>query len=224
MKISLIQTGVFVMVKVFLLGRPGSGKTTAFRYIDMVAHDKRRPTTRFREYTILHAMFLAGRGGFQKVEHNGFDITDFSVLNESAWLLEEQVQIYIHSHTRNDEFIFIELARDNYEQAMQCFSPSFLQDSYFLFIEANLETCIQRICHRVAHPTGTDGHFISEHILRSYYARNNIEYMTSHFKTDYHIQREVMVIENNGFFNDFIEKLGPFVDVVLSEIAITSPS
>lgn len=223
-KISLIQAGDFVMVKVFLLGRPGSGKTTAFHYIEACAHKKKIRSTRFREYTILYNMFQSGRGEFRKAEYGGFDILNFSVVNESAKQLEAEILRCTYSKAQQDELIFIELARDNYEQAMQCFSPSFLQDSYFLFIEADLETCIQRIYYRVAHPAGTDGHFVSEHILRTYYSHDNKNYMATRFKRDYNIQKEVAVIENTGSLDEFLEKLKPFADILLPEKVASVPS
>lgn len=199
-----------MIAKVFLLGRPGSGKTTAFQYIAMQARDKKLKATRFREYTILQEMFHADRKEFQAANHGGFDITDFSILNESARLLQEQIQEYIRTFDQTDELFFLELARDNYKQAMRSFSQDFLQDSYFLFIDADVETCIQRIHYRVTHPVGTDGHYVSEAILRSYYSHENKDYMASCFKADYGIQNEVAAIENTGTFAEFEENLRRF--------------
>jgi len=212
------------MVKVFLLGRPGSGKTTAFHYIETCAHEKDIRSTRFREYEILRGMFLAGRSEFRKAKHGGFDILDFSVVNESAYLLEKKIQSYARFEAQENELLFIELVRDSYEQAMHCFSSAFLQDSYFLFIEADLETCIQRIHYRVAHPAGTDGHFVSDHILRNYYAYDNKDYMATRFRTDYNIQKMVEVIENTGSPDEFRKKLKPFTDVLLPEKVASVPS
>lgn len=211
------------MVKVFLLGRPGSGKTTAFRCFEKLAHTYDLHATRFREYTILYDMFKAGRSEFRPVMHGGFDIVDFSILNMSAQLLEKQVQEYARSRALMNEVLFLELVRDDYKQAMQCFSRAFLQESYFLYVEADVETCIQRIRYRVAHPTETDSHFVSEHILRDYYAKDNKEYMATRFKIDYGIQKEVQVIENSSSSDDFTKKFNLFADAVLAENPVTKP-
>jgi hypothetical protein len=149
--------------------------------------------------------------------HGGFDILDFAILNVSARLLEKQVQEYSYFSARTNEILFLELVRDDYERGMRCFSSQFLQDSYFLFVEADIEACIQRIRYRVAHPAGTDGHFVSEHILRSYYARDNKEYMATHFRADYGIQKEVEVVENAGSYVDLTKMLEPFARIVLAE-------
>src|SRR5581483_3241854 len=143
------ETEVYcVMIKVFLLGRPGSGKTTAFHYIERCAHKKNIHSTRFREYKILYNMFQTGHSEFREAEHGGFDIVDFSVVDKSAKQLEDEIQRYTDSKAQQDELLFIELVRENYEHSLHCFSDSFLQDSYVLFIEADLETCIQRIHYR----------------------------------------------------------------------------
>jgi thymidylate kinase len=212
-----------MVVKVFLLGRPGSGKTTAFSHIEELTRDKELQATRFREYTILYKMFQAGRKEFRPVAYGGFDIVDFSILRESAQRLEEQVQELALSSRQEDELLFLELARNNYKRAMLCFSSEFLRDSYFLFIEADVETCIHRIRYRVAHPTETDGHFVSERILRSYYSKDNKEYMATRFKNDYDIQKKVEVIENSGPLDEFFQKLKPFVDTVLAEKLTVAP-
>lgn len=204
-------------VKVFLLGRPGSGKTTAFQYIAMRAGDRGLKAMRFREYSILYEMFREGRREFQAVEHGGFDILDFSVFDQSTPLLEEQVQKYIVTASSADELLFLELARRDYEQAMHSFSEDFLRDSYFLFIDADVETCIQRIHYRIMHPDETDGHYVSEAILRSYYAPENKDYMLSHFKRDYDIQKEVEVIENTGTFAELAANLQRFTSILLAK-------
>jgi len=203
-------------VKVFLLGRPGSGKTTAFHYIEMLVSDKGWKAIRFREYSILHRMFQNDTGTkFRPTEHGGFDILDFSVFFESGKCIEQQIQEYISTETGQD-FIFIELARDDYSQALTCFSPGFLQDSYFLFFEVDIDICIERIRAHVANQT-SDGHFISERILRSYYSKDNKPYMTSNFKTDYNIDIKVEVIDNTASIPELGEKLDAVVSVILAQ-------
>ena len=211
--------------KVFLLGRPGSGKTTAFQYFRTKAESYKLPVIRFREYTILYKMFQEKREEFQAAEHGGFDIRDFSILEKSAQELEQGIREYIRQNERRNELIFIELARSEYQHTLhKCFKPDFLQDSYFLLIEADIEKCIQRIHYRVAHPAETDGHFVSEHVLRGYYAKSNEEYMYTHFRKEYNIQKEIMVIKNNKSYNEFCEKLAPFADTVLAASQGTAPA
>jgi len=214
-----------MVAKVFLLGRPGSGKTTAFQCIEEWAKGFGLPVRRYREYTILCDMFKSRRGEFKEAKHGGFDILDFSVLRESARCLQSQVQTYIRERAQENELLFIELARDDYGQALrQGFTPDFLQDAYFLFIEANLEKCIQRVHHRFFHPAGTDGHFISEHILREHYCFDNKKYMAKRFQQDYDLQKTVTVIANNSSYDRFCKKLRPFARYIFSQIGIEIPA
>jgi thymidylate kinase len=213
-----------MITKVFLLGRPGSGKTTAFRYFETLAQEHGLYARRFQEYTILYEMFQTGRREFRPTMYGGFDVLDFTILNVSAQLLEKQVLEYSHSSVQSNELLFLEIAHDDYKQAMKAFSLEFLQDAYFVFFEADIEKCIQRIRYRVTHPTGADDHFISEHILRGYYAKDNQEYMATRFKADYGIQKRVEVIKNSDSFADFTEKLKSFAHAVFSENFVAEPA
>lgn len=212
----------------FLLGRPGSGKTTAFNYIKTLVSSKGLSATRFREYEILREMMQTDPDEirFRPTSFGGFDILDTSVFFESANRLERKIQELQSSVIKHD-LIFIELARDNYSQAMKCFSPDFLKNSYYLFIEADVETCIKRIHWRVAHPRMTDNHFVSEHILRSYYTKDNLQYMRFNFRNDYEIQKEVMVIHNIGSIQDFVDELRCFISLIclresINDVRITT--
>lgn len=205
-------------VKVFLIGRPGSGKTTAFHNIEQIAQKNNKKVTRFREYTILREMLYQDdfKDKFRLTAFGGFDILDFSVLNESARQLEKQVLNYIFRHKVKSEIIFLELARDDYSQAMKCFSRKFLQDAYFFFVEADLEECIMRIHSRIAHPGKTDGHYVSDYILKSYYHKSNFSYINSEFESDYGIKKSVMAVENMGSLEEFAEKAEGFAEVIFS--------
>ena len=207
-------------VKVFLLGRPGSGKTTAFQIIEMFARDKGWYISYFREYEILYEMYKSDtKDKFIRADHGGFEVRDFSVLQVSAKHLEEKVNKYLSTASEN-EIVCIELARDNYKEAMRYFNPGFLLDAYFLFIEVDVETCINRIHYRVAHAS-TSGHFVPDRILRGYYAQDNYKYMMSSFKQDYRVQKEVKAILNNRSAQDFSEEIKSFTSAIFaSELTV----
>lgn len=207
-------------IKLFLLGRPGSGKTTAFHIIEKMAPKIKKKAIRFREYTLLREMVQQeGHGDkFRPTIHNGFDIIDFSVFYESARRLEAQIRTYLSQapDSHRNEFIVIELARGEYSEAMSCFSPGFLQDAYFLFIDADLETCIKRIQYRVAHPKKTDGHYISDTIMKNYYSKDNLPYMDFGFKLEHGIRTRVITIENTGSLQDLAASTRRAVRTILA--------
>src|SRR6266567_3963163 len=116
-------------IKVFILGRPGSGKSAAYRLIDKVAKDRGWTTTRFNDYDILQEMFkfekffaIAHRK-FRPTEHDGFDVLEFSVLDTALKQLEKKVQINT-SRNNTDSITVIEFARDDYAKALTQFRPN----------------------------------------------------------------------------------------------------
>src|SRR5450759_821323 len=161
-------------VKLFILGRPGSGKSAAYRHIQKYV-DLYHPewsTKRFNDYDILLGMLLheklytnysEDKRQFSETDHDGFDVRDFTVLDTALKELEKQVRL--RCSPSKDEIIIIEFARDDYKHALKQFSANFLKDAYFLFIEADIKTCIQRVKNRVKLPQTSDDHFVSEDIL-----------------------------------------------------------
>ena len=209
-------------VKVFVLGRPGSGKSTAFRYIKKYV-EERYPdwsAVRFQDYEILQDMFRfdrlfepdPNRRKFEATDHGGFNVRDFSVVDIALEELEKQVR-HRYSPT-SDEIIVIEFARDDYGKALEKFSPSFLQDAYFLFIDAAMETCIQRVRERVANRTTGDDHFVSEKILKSYYDKQLMPFSLK--RGDILDKGRVKIITSGGLEKAFAEKVYRFVDTIFT--------
>src|ERR1700731_1572539 len=107
-------------VKVFILGRPGSGKSASYRLIEKIAQEQKWTISRFNDYDILQEMFRFEKlfrsssvpRKFRATEHNGFDVLDFSVLDMALKELEKKVQ-FNNSQNNNDELITIEFARDD---------------------------------------------------------------------------------------------------------------
>ena len=97
------------------------------------------------------------------------------------------------------------------------FNSDLLRDSYFLFIETDVETCIQRIHERITLPIKADNHYVSDNILRGYYQKDNINYIISNFKKDYEISKKVEVIYNNGSMESFVEQVNRFVDFIFEQ-------
>ncbi len=161
-------------------------------------------------------MFQANRSeNFIRAPYGGFELRDFSILQKSAELLEIEIQSYLSSASDN-EIICIELARRNYKDDMKHFSKNFLENAYFLFVESDVETCIERIHHRVTHAQ-TSRHFVPDHILRGYYSQDNIEYMQTSFKHDYHINTEIKTILNHGSLEDFSAEIENFASAIFSK-------
>jgi adenylate kinase family enzyme len=214
------RQGVDIMaVKVFLIGRPGSGKSTAAHHITKQAHRQECPTTHIYDYKILYNWFMAEMNNPRNKHKNflprgygGFDVINFSVLRKALEEVERRARMYMSFKRR---LILIEFARDDYSEVLRTFSYDFLQDAYFLFLDADIETCIERVRERSLHPTTEYDHFVSTEIITSYYDKDNKPYMLSQFAQEYHLDNErVAVIDNTGSRNDFLQQIKAFTNAL----------
>ena len=116
----------------------------------------------------------------------------------------------------------LELARDDYCKALELFASTPLRNAFFLFIDADVETCKQRIKARVKKdPQAPDDHYVSEYIFEAYYNRDLRRYLTSTTTCMVellHIAEErIMVVNNtNGVTKKaFLSQVEEFVTPIL---------
>ena len=200
-------------VKVFVLGRPGSGKSSTARRIVKLARRRDCSAIRVNDYDILQEMFKADstHNKFRFTEYNGFDVLDFSILDTALKETEKRAR----KQFRSADIIVIEFARDNYGEALKQFSRAFLQDAFFLFLDTDTKTCIQRIHNRVANPSTLDDHFVSEKILSYYY---HTQEMPSNLVEEYGVKKErIKVINNRGSREKFDKKINDLVNSIFEE-------
>jgi adenylate kinase family enzyme len=201
--------------KIFLLGRPGSGKSTAARYIDLMTREYGWSSVHINDYEFLQAMYQADTQyqRFRPSVYGGFDVLDFSVLDIALQEVEARA---CHYMSFPKKLLLLEFARDNYQRALKQFQPGFLQDAYFLFFEATIDMCVRRVYERSSNPTSWNDHFISEQMIRSYYSDDNRPYLTYNLLADYGISdKRVRVINNTGSRPEFKEQIKSFVQTFL---------
>jgi len=209
-------------VKVFVVGRPGSGKTTAVRRLRELARERDWIINRIKDYDILYSMFQAESNlqykKFRPTAHEGFDVIDMSVFDTALEKLEKIVKEEEKKNATKEELIIIEFARNDYREAFKFFDPEFLRSSYFIFVDAKIETCIQRIHDRIVScPATEDNHYVSEYIIKSYYYRDNWEYMGSYLKKVYGIERRrIETVYNMGSLQEFISRVNRFADTIFT--------
>ena len=96
--------------KLFLLGLPGSGKSTVARKI------KEKYTNlsiqHISDYDILYAMFqkdTESKGGkFAPTKYGGFDVLDFSILDLALQKMEREVVKFIHPTKKAELIIYFQ--------------------------------------------------------------------------------------------------------------------
>ncbi|MBV9257833.1 MAG: AAA family ATPase [Ktedonobacteraceae bacterium] len=207
--------------KVFVLGRPGSGKSTAARRLRQLLAQRGWIARHINDYEILRRMFLADTQQirFRPTEHNGFDAIDLTVMD----LALQEVEVTVCANLCSADLATIEFARNDYREALQQFSASFLKDAYFLFLDADLETCLRRVHERVMCSSSIDDHpSFSDAIFRSYYQKENGAYMAVCLQREFCIHKQVRVINNTGSLNEFMRCIEQFADEIFRREAYGS--
>jgi len=211
-------------VKGFVRGRPGSGKSTAARQVNCLFRQNGCLARHINDYEILREMFLEDiqHLKFQPTEHNGFDAIDLTVMDIALQKVQEKVQECLSSV----DVVTIEFARNDYREALQQFDPTVLKDAYFLFLDADIETCLRRVHERVERSTSGDDHpSFSDDLFRSYYDKENREYMIHRLQKEFDICKQVKVINNTGPFEDFVTHVEQFANTILEqEIRVLEPA
>ena len=169
---------------VFLLGRPGSGKSSVAQLIDMFAKDKGRFTHHIFDYKLLQELFLQEEAEGIAPEKrkfrpkgpkecHGFDVIDFSVLDTVLKMMAEQVRKEKQTSLGRNKLFLIEFARDDYSHALQKFGRNLLEDAHLVYLHADVDSCIDRVRERVDCRLDTYNHFVSDGIMRGYYSKDD---------------------------------------------------
>lgn len=210
---------MLMTVKLFLLGRPGCGKSRTAKHVEAFIRNNGWDwiTSNFKDYDILHEMAENDilHEEIYLHEDGTFDVKKASKLDEAIHILESRINehfpnIDIHQ-SGNNQFIIIELARGNYDDAFTQFLPVFLQNAYFLLIDADFDECKKRIKQRItsSDPDNRDNHDISNFVMETYY-RNQYPL------TMEHLLPRFQMLNNNGEWEDFTKELEPFIRQILN--------
>ena len=230
-----------MLEKVFVVGRSGSGKTTAAKIIaesipsiaQSIFHEE-LSSQRFRDYDILYKMYEEDMAiyypdyqdhKFRKAKYNGFEVVDYSVFDDALEKLEDKVTKEVSSSFNG--IVTVEFARNNYQHALRLFSDSFRENAHLLFVDCEVEECIRRIYKRVSNPPRPDFHFVPERIMRSYFSDDNLDYMSyfsekspsyleQHYKTDFPSLEKVKSIDNTTLsLEEFQKEVETFASLVV---------
>jgi ABC-type dipeptide/oligopeptide/nickel transport system ATPase component len=207
--------------KVFVLGRPGSGKSTAARYIMQTLRTYDITTAHMDDFTILSEMCETDSEHrlFRPIDHGGFDVLDASVLDLALAQLETR-SVARMAYERI-EVAILEFARADYRAALSNFSRAFLQEACFLFVNADVDTCKARIRLRSLHPRGPDDHPVSDEVMDRYYTTDNSEDMVDSLREAYGHEQKIRMINNNDALSplEFLCSVDDFTRTILAEVS-----
>jgi len=191
----------------FLLGRPGSGKSTTAKYIKELARIEGLGSFSFKDHIILERLFQEDTQHKRfRPDGNGFFVKDKSAFIEALERLKTEVVNYIHS-AQYDEVITIEFAREDYSQAIHRFPQELLEDAYFLCIDTHIKVCKRRVNERAKSPMSPDDHAISEKALQKHYKRQLFPKPKG--------AKNIWVVKNNGSWEDFANRIDPLLNKII---------
>lgn len=175
---------------IFLIGRPGSGKSTVARQIVKQAPSAeilgRRTHVSDLEY--LRKTFTASSDEhvrFRRTEDGGFFITDSTLYREALEYLTERAS----NLALTSDLLVVEFARTLYVDALGTLSICGLKPDLVVYLNVTLETALRRNKERVLSEQG-DKHFVSEREMRETYAKDDIEELVK-------VHQGPMLIVNN---------------------------
>jgi adenylate kinase family enzyme len=202
-------------VKLFVLGLPGSGKSTIAREIAKNIDDRGLESFRVNDYAILEQMYYddVERKKFRAADYGGFDVIDLAVIDAALEQLEQFTQNLISY--KPEGVILIEFARNDYRRAFRLFSDAFLQDAYFLYLDTEIETCKKRIRNRINSPSYNDDYYVSEYIFDTYYNNDDGKCLSQILINEYGIDKQhERGIDNNSSLEEALRKITPFIDMI----------
>jgi gluconate kinase len=208
-----------MLKKVFLLGRPSCGKTTAASLIQMLAHDYGLLYHAINDYELLQKMFLhEEEKNTSPIKRNfirreldgciGFDVQNFEVLRTVLIEMRKEVEEIRYTSQNNKMICTVEFARANYQDALELFGNQLLTEAHLLYFDVDVDTCIERNHKR------TD-HFISDEIMATYYRYDDLA------RESYNLQHgcDKHVVENTGTFEDLRHEVeGWFLSHLLNDV------
>ena len=206
--------------KLFVLGLPGSGKSTVIRYIIKYIkryHDK-YVALHCSDYDILLKMFEQdiAHKHFFPTEHGGFYVKAPIVYDEALKQLEQNIEEFDY---KDNELVLIEFARSDYIHALDIFSGRFLRGAFFLFLDVDIRTGEKRVKDRVKYPKSQDDHFVSRLTFEYYHQKDNAKYLLSvkQHLMKYGISSSKIVIhDNRGSPKIFFMSINAMIDEIVN--------
>ncbi len=206
-----------MLIILFIVGPPGSGKSEAYRIICSYLRGQR--VERINDYAFLLRMYeedVQHVYFYPMTENKGLTVKDFQIVNRALEVENKQIRAKADDYTqstRQDDFLLIvEFSRNNYHLAFDHFDIDIVANALFLFITAEKRECHIRLEKRVTEPPTEDNHNVPPEILRDYYDKA-LPYTPDDLFADFGVPLErSKVIDNNGTKEQFRERIGHFID------------
>lgn len=209
-----------MVVRLFVLGRPGSGKSTVRRYITKLAQHQFWSPYSTSDHKILQAMCAADRTQtrIRPAEFGGFEVLDLPVFDDALDIMQHRVKKALEKYESElPRIAIIEFARSDYVYALSRLDPTFLKGARFLILESDLDTCMDRIFARTRCRQSEDDIFVPVNIMEDYYQTNStpdtIRDLQKAFGLESH---QIQFIRSDGGRDEFLHDcIRPYAQTLL---------
>ena len=166
----------------FILGRPGCGKSALFRELEkrLLESGEAKTCERVDDFPKLWARLTAddlreSQGKerlFSKAMEDGtYRVTDRAVLMDVFKEILQEVSEDLIKIDRADHVVFIEFARHSYLEAVRSFDRTLLENCLMVYVQVSFETCWARNVarHQAAVARGGDDHLVPREEMERMY-------------------------------------------------------
>lgn len=191
---------------VFLLGRPGSGKSLIYRMLSNMIKDRNLAdeVMRIDDFQVLEDLFEEDKDQEKHLEtEGGFKVTDISILDDVLKRINQNLK----ELQRPGRLIFVEFSRSNYEGAMKNFDADVLEDVLIVYIYSPFELTLERNLRRFEESSGeVDDHLVPKDMMETYYKNDDYEetFLDSEESLQDSAPADLVVVRNDS---EGVEKL-----------------
>lgn len=206
---------------VFLLGRPGCGKSVAYQILvgRMREEGLAKEFRRVDDYPILKEVVKQDIDFKKHVPSEGeFQITDRSIYDDVL----KEVSYRLKGLQKPSRMIFVEFARNNYTDALRNFDREVLDRSLIVYFYCPFEVCCERNIRRFEEtgPKGLDEHIVPRDQMEKYYRHEDYEelYLRSEDELQERAPAPIVVVRNDV---ESLERLKQELEKVIAALKAT---
>jgi len=202
---------------IFLLGRPGCGKSVIYNMLTERLRKEKlaREVMRIDDFPVLKDIVDEDKEFKRHLrKEGGFEVTDLSMLDDVLKRINDQLK----KLEKPGRVIFVEFSRDCYAHAMKNFDREVLDRSLILYIYTPFDVCLERNVRRFKEgPKGLDDHIVPSDMMHKYY--RNDDYEELFLKSENELKKlaptKIIVAKND---TESFEMLKLEIDQALAEL------
>ncbi len=206
---------------VFLLGRPGCGKSVVYQLLaDRIRREKLADEVmRFDDFPVLKEIAEQDKEFKKHVRsEGGFTITDRSIYDDVLKEMNRRIKLL----RRPGGLIFVEFSRSGYAQALKNFDREVLDRSLIAYIYCPYEVCLERNIRRFKEGArNLDEHIVPRDLMEKYYRYDDYEelFLKSEDELRKQVPAPIVVVKNDV---EGLEGLGKKLERVVAALKAKS--